>query len=448
MSKRSDMEEKKEDSAEEARSFPINVPELSLEEKRLVSLAEVLELDSVCVAIARINGDVYVATNSTKPPKLFNEVQEFLVETVNTLKSKKESLNNNKKDFNNKICASVREGNQDKKQELIAKQDKIFNENNKVTVSSPARFKRALDNIEKVLIKSFQTLRRNQWPRKKTFNEKFISALTKPMIFVENLTSHAEMSIISKLLEENILQNTATEIYIAISKKCCLACEVTIKAINQYFNQVKQENSNNATMQRQKECGDECKEQITERPKASHYGNNRSRIILREDAGHRVLYPSPMPEFLTETSNLLNASDRNAIKQIMLIEANNILPKPIGSIDDLYKGAITDLKANLRRQQSEESTADETKRQERENSNKKSMADKKEGLEKREQTKFKEKKSTEKKFDLYGDRVGKSSPPIYKNPNVASYTERTDAEKTQASNSVLPFVKQKRTNGR
>jgi hypothetical protein len=58
------------------------------------------------------------------------------------------------------------------------------------------------------------------------------------------------------------------------------------------------------------------------------------------------------------------------------------------------------------------------------------MAGKKKGLRKREQ-----REPREKKFDLYGEGVGKSSPPIYKNPNVASYTE-----KTQASSSGLPFV--------
>lgn len=119
--------------------------------------------------------------------------------------------------------------------------------------------------------------------KNRAFDENLIDALSKGRVKLlgdKERDLHAELKIIQKIITENNILDTKGNInrgvindlpsyYIGVSKKCCLNCECTIRAVNEVLKE---------------------------------HGKKDDFIVLRTLKGSAKRFPAPVPDFLVDTA--------------------------------------------------------------------------------------------------------------------------------------------------
>lgn len=210
-------------------------------ERRLDSLARLLEGNHICAAVCAVGDKVYIATNQlTKGSR--QETRNRLQDLLKVLSVKvfgEEDL----KIFKKVVLESVKSSAQGKMTlndgEILVIAEKFarqgFEEWNKTTiVQLKQQYKTYSRLSDAVMVHSLaERLATDFLKVRKEIRDNKVSNLlhrksTFEILEAEKSGVHAEMTILDKLLQEG----NAAPVYIGISKKCCDKCTDVIKAVN------------------------------------------------------------------------------------------------------------------------------------------------------------------------------------------------------------------------
>ena len=235
------------------------MPKLKISERRLDSLAKILECKSMCVAVVCVNSKFLIASNEfTKNTTNDHEHLKLIIEILNYLKNvaKKSKFSANDRDLlMQKICnarlSAIGKGNLKLSNTVIkefitthrlslssepkkSECDK-FVETHVFAKSSAAfadmqRIYRMIlkieNGIKKAKVGKYIAITKEQLEAFKDFDQTQILRIERSASKV-----HAEMQILNQLM----INNHAKPVYIGVSKLCCFDCHCVIKAVNQFY---------------------------------------------------------------------------------------------------------------------------------------------------------------------------------------------------------------------
>lgn len=207
------------------------INDIPLQQRRLDSLAWLIQGDDTCGAAYFDGSHILLATNNNKRSDLITKVVGYFIAIAKDSQKLSQQLANGDK-IKSRQAIQIYKASCHKRMEELHNYVELHIElyaNNIYRNAFRIALKKLTHSLQCVYLKP-----ENENAMDKTFSEairnaqlKFITVNQSTMQSTEHV--HAEMKIVDYLLGKNKLNNRA---YIGISKKCCKQCTMAIKAVN------------------------------------------------------------------------------------------------------------------------------------------------------------------------------------------------------------------------
>jgi hypothetical protein len=215
------------------------------EQRRLDSLARLLERNHTCAAVCSVGGKLFIATNKFTAGSR-SETKDKIIKSVDKINGEVEEM---KLFFQDLVVESIKALSQgtlvinDEEIKSIAgeflKPDGSDTWNQTTIKQLKEKYKTPARLYDAVFVNTVaERLATDLWKVKKEFRDNIQDNLLHQALEIELLTAsekdvHAEMTIINKVIELFEEEKATSPIYIGISKKCCNKCTIVIEAVNE-----------------------------------------------------------------------------------------------------------------------------------------------------------------------------------------------------------------------